>query len=78
MLGPLGDNGGPTLTHRPLTGSPVIEAGSNAAIPTGLDYDQRGSGYPRIYGTNVDLGAVELGSLGLDLIFGDGFEEPPP
>ncbi|MEM7312659.1 MAG: LamG-like jellyroll fold domain-containing protein, partial [Planctomycetota bacterium] len=27
MLAPLGDNGGPTLTHLPLDGSPVIDAG---------------------------------------------------
>ena len=28
MLGPLADNGGGTLSHAPLTGSPVIDAGS--------------------------------------------------
>jgi len=77
MLGPLADNGGPTLTHLPLEGSPVIEAGDNAAIPIGLDYDQRGIGYPRIANTNVDLGSVEW-TIILDLIFGNGFEEPPP
>ena len=27
MLGPLQDNGGPTLTHALLTGSPAIDAG---------------------------------------------------
>ena len=77
MLGPLADNGGPTLTHLPLEGSPVIEAGDNAAIPIDLDYDQRGIGYPRVVGTDVDLGSVEW-TIMLDLIFGNGFEEPPP
>ena len=73
MLGPLVDNGGPTKTHRPLVGSPVIDAGSNGlAIDPGppqvpLDYDQRGAPFDRIVdgpdaGTvaTVDMGAVEL------------------
>ena len=37
-LGPLKDNGGSTLTHQPLTGSRVIDAGSSF----GLETDQRG------------------------------------
>ena len=60
MLGPLQDNGGPTLTHAPLVGSPVIDAGDD----TGLDAtDQRGA--RRILdGDNdgtwtADIGAVE-------------------
>ncbi len=58
MLGPLADNGGPTLTHALLTGSPALEAGSNLAL-AGLTTDQRGTGFDRINNPNVDLGAVE-------------------
>src|SRR5690606_9855297 len=39
MLGELEDNGGPTPTHLPLPGSPLIDAGDNATCP---DIDQRG------------------------------------
>lgn len=56
MLGPLANNGGPTLTHLPLDGSPVIGAG-NPAITGAPATDQRGQ--TRIVGT-IDLGAVEL------------------
>jgi hypothetical protein len=61
-LGPLQDNGGPTLTHLPLAGSPAINAGVNAEAqaPDGspLTTDQRGS--TRIVGSSVDIGAVEV------------------
>jgi hypothetical protein len=57
-LGPLQNNGGPTLTEAPLLGSPVIDAGVNTAIPTGLATDQRG--FLRIVGTTVDIGSVEF------------------
>jgi hypothetical protein len=56
LLGPLANNGGPTLTHRPLPGSPVIDAG-NPAIPSPPATDQRG--FPRIFGAAIDLGSVE-------------------
>jgi hypothetical protein len=58
MLGPLRNNGGPTLTHALLAGSPAINAGDNAfAIgPT----DQRGTGFARIVGGTVDIGSFEL------------------
>ncbi len=56
LLGPLANNGGPTLTHLPLPGSPVIDAG-NPAIPSPPPTDQRG--FPRIAGTAIDLGSVE-------------------
>jgi hypothetical protein len=56
LLGPLANNGGPTLTHAPLPGSPVIDAG-NPAIPNPPQTDQRG--FPRIAGTAIDLGSVE-------------------
>jgi predicted outer membrane repeat protein len=60
MLGPLADNGGPTLTMALLPGSPAIDAGSDALIPPGVTTDQRGAGYPRCCGNCVDIGAFEL------------------
>lgn len=58
-LGPLANNGGPTLTHLPQTGSPAINAGNNGLIPAGISFDQRGAGFPRIVAGTVDIGAVE-------------------
>jgi predicted outer membrane repeat protein len=57
LLGPLQDNGGPTLTHLPLTGSPAIDTGDPAFAgpPT---TDQRG--LPRVAGAAVEKGAVEI------------------
>ncbi|MFZ4789744.1 MAG: beta strand repeat-containing protein, partial [Candidatus Competibacteraceae bacterium] len=58
-LAPLADNGGPTLTHLLVAGSPASNAGDNALIPDGTDADQRGAGFPRILNGMVDIGAVE-------------------
>ncbi len=58
-LGLLANNGGPTLTHALLPGSPALNAGTNAAI-AGLPFDQRGPGFPRLVGSAVDIGAYEL------------------
>ena len=64
LLGPLADNGGPTLTHALLPSSPAIDAGDEAlavdeaGVP--LVTDQRGDGFDRIFGTSVDIGATEL------------------
>ena len=59
-LGPLQNNGGPTLTKAPISGSLVINAGSNTiANNQGFMEDQRGLGFPRIADTTVDIGAVE-------------------
>ena len=62
-LGPLQDNGGPTPTHAPLTGSPVVDAG-NPAVPGSSDtaceaLDQQGVTRPQ--GARCDIGAVEVG-----------------
>jgi hypothetical protein len=57
-IGSLADNGGPTMTIAPLPGSPAINAGDNALIPTGVTTDQRG--FPRISNGVVDIGAVEV------------------
>jgi hypothetical protein len=60
-LGPLQDNGGPTLTMALLPGSPAIDSGDNANAP---DWDQRGPGYPRIVNGTIDIGAFELQNTG--------------
>lgn len=54
-LGPLEDNGGPTLTHLPRVDSPAIDSGAPSACPA---TDQRGQ--PRPYGAGCDKGAVEF------------------
>jgi hypothetical protein len=59
LLGLLTGNGGPSRTHAPLPGSPVINAGSN---PFGLTTDQRGDGFPRTVGAGTDMGAFESAS----------------
>ena len=56
LLGPLADNGGPTQTHLPLAGSPVVDAGDPNFLPP-PETDQRGN--PRVQGGSVDMGAVE-------------------
>jgi CSLREA domain-containing protein len=69
-LGPLQDNGGSTFTHALLTGSPAINAGKNARAVdpsngnAALANDQRGTGFPRIIGGTVDIGAFELATVG--------------
>ena len=54
LLGPLADNGGPTLTHALLPGSPAIDAGDNSVAET---VDQRGLAR-NVNG--VDIGAFEV------------------
>lgn len=61
LLSPLGDFGGPTQTMVPLLGSPAIDAGKNTLIPAGVTTDQRG--FPRIFNTTVDIGAVEFSQV---------------
>ncbi len=60
-LGPLADNGGLTLTHEPLPGSPVIDAGVDADCPA---TDQRGEARPFDGDgdgeAHCDIGAVEF------------------
>ena len=59
MLGPLQDNGGPTLTHELLTGSPAINVGTPNFTPPPL-YDQRGVGHDRVFGGRIDIGSFEV------------------
>jgi hypothetical protein len=71
MLAPLAENGGPTMTHLPETGSPAVDSGDDALCPA---VDQRG--YVRPWdgdgngSVHCDRGAVEHGAP----YFHDGFE----
>ncbi len=70
LLGPLADNGGPTLTYLPLPGSPLVDAAGNGCPAS----DQRGAPRP-IDGDDdtavaCDAGAVEAPS-------GSGGPTPP-
>ena len=63
QLGPLQHNGGPTQTHAPLPGSPAIDTGDPLATPGVGDVpltDQRGGLYTRVFGSQIDIGAVEV------------------
>jgi hypothetical protein len=64
MLGPLANNGGPTLTHMPLAGSPALESGDPVLSAS---TDQRGVRRPQsLSGASIalpDIGAVEGGSI---------------
>ena len=68
MLGPLRDNGGPTLTHALLLSSPAIDAGDDsvAGPPLSLITDQRGE--PRLQRAHVDIGAFELEASAPELL----------
>lgn len=61
-LGPLANNGGPTLTQALPPGSPAIDKGDDSVLlpPLSLTTDQRGPGFPRKVGLHVDIGAFEL------------------
>ncbi len=61
-LGLLTTNGGGTLTHAPVVGSCLIDAGGTVnPIPVTFAsaIDQRGAGFPRLSGTAYDIGSVE-------------------
>ena len=58
LLGPLADNGGPTLTHALLLGSPAIDAGDNSGAPA---TDQRGVTRP-IDGDGDNIATVDMGA----------------
>lgn len=64
-LGPLADNGGPTLTRSLGATSIAIDAaGSGSDLPSfvGNGFDQRGNGFVRIVGGLLDVGAFEVQS----------------
>lgn len=59
-FGPLADNGGPTLTHALLPGSPLVNNGPQPctdAAGNSITQDQRGE--PRPMGGRADIGAYE-------------------
>ena len=72
LLGRLGNNGGATQTHRLLPNSPALDAGSNTSFS--FTYDQRGSGHPRSFGIQTDIGAFEYAGGTADEIFSSEFE----
>ena len=80
MLYPLADNGGTSLTHAIPETSPAWNAGDPAfTSPPGPTVDQRGTGYARVVGGRIDIGAFESqGPLDGDTIFSDGFESAGP
>jgi len=67
LLGPLADNGGPTLTRSLLSGSPALDS---ADPSISLDADQRG--FVREFNGRADMGAYEFG----ERLFSDRFEQP--
>ncbi|MCA9936395.1 MAG: choice-of-anchor D domain-containing protein [Anaerolineales bacterium] len=78
LLGALADNGGETLTHMPLSGSPAIDGGDPANCPT---TDQRGFVRPQPSGGICDIGAVEwlaaeIAVLGNGVEIADGDVSP--
>jgi hypothetical protein len=58
MLGTLQNNGGPTLTHALLPGSPAIDTGDPNFTPPPF-YDQRGPGFERVFNGRIDVGSFE-------------------
>ncbi len=67
LLGPLQNNGGPTVTHALLDASPARDAGTNAGCPAN---DQRGTARP----TDSDADGVstcDIGAYEADPIFPD-------
>ena len=64
-LAPLADNGGPTLTHALVPGSPAIDAGpATPPVFPGSEWDQRGEPYARVVGGAIDVGAFEVQPAG--------------
>ncbi len=62
QLLPLSDNGGPTPTHALLLSSPALDAGDPTDVAgQGIvrSFDQRRSGFDRIKGAAIDIGAFE-------------------
>lgn len=57
-LGPLQNNGGPTLSRLPNAASPALDSGSNV-LATAFTTDQRDIGFTRIINNVVDIGATE-------------------
>jgi hypothetical protein len=80
LLSPLADNGGPTMTHAFLAGSPAMDAGDLAAM-AGVgevpEFDQRGFAFSRVVNGRIDMGAFEHGAVSADFdvdLDVDGFD----
>ncbi len=73
LLGPLADNGGPTLTHALLPGSPALDAAAAANCPA---VDQRGSVRPQ--GAACDAGAYEAAVAVRAAALEGGLPQPLP
>jgi hypothetical protein len=58
LLGLLANNGGNTLTHLPMSGSPAIDAG-DPLVMGGVDQ----TGGPRVNDGRIDMGSVETGDV---------------
>jgi predicted outer membrane repeat protein len=58
LLGPLQDNGGPTLTHALLPGSLAIDAGDPSFTPPPFK-DQRDCNFDRVFNGRIDIGSFE-------------------
>jgi hypothetical protein len=70
-LGLLSNNGGLTLTHALLSGSPALDAGDPAAVANSggvPQFDQRGTPFSRVVGARIDMGAVEMAPSGPALV----------
>jgi hypothetical protein len=66
-LGPLASNGGPTQTHLPQAGSPLIDAiptadcaGGNTLAGSTITTDQRSLARPDVVNQQCDIGSVEV------------------
>ena len=58
QLSGLSNAGGTTAVHVPEPGSPAINGG-DPDIASAPEFDQRRSGFPRVLGGRIDIGAVE-------------------
>ena len=75
LLGPLQDNGGSTLTHALLPGSPAIDAGDPNFHPPPFN-DQRGC--PRVINGRIDIGSFERQPPGRSCLTPRPRPTPPP
>ncbi len=72
-LGPLRNNGGPTMTHALPSHSPALDRGNTLFTGFGdLNFDQRGSPFARVVDASADIGAYELDTS--ETIFSAGFD----
>jgi hypothetical protein len=82
LLGPLTNNGGPTMTHALLAGSPAIDAGDPSIVFNPAEHDQRGAPFVRVFdgdgagGARIDMGAYERQTVaGLNLVVDTAADE---